>query len=447
MNKPSTQTDADIAIVGAGWAGLAAAATLSRHGHKVLLIEAAHTLGGRARRVETPMGDVDNGQHIFIGAYKELLDLIQSLNVPESSLFIRTKLNLSINSLADKPLHISASRLPCPLHLLSGLLMARGLGLSEKGSIIRCWLSMTLSGFSIAQDKPVSTFLAEHKQSPRLIRLFWAPLCIAALNTPIEKASAQIYLNVLRKTFSGSRSNSDFLFARSSLGDVLPTPVCAYIRKQGGQVRNGERLKTIHFDNEQLASIHTSKTSYVVKHLLLATPYHQTHQLLSPFATFSAVCQALASLEHEAITTLYMQFPDTIRLDQYLSGLSDGITQWYVDRRSCGQPGMIAAVISANGKHMAMDKAALTRAIVEETRQVFPTWPPPLSTYLIREKRATFSCKPDMGHVRPKPGHIGRNVWLAGDYLDTDLPATLEGAIVSGVQCAHKILETAQQTQ
>lgn len=444
MKKILSQSEADIAIIGAGWAGLATAATLSRQGHKVLLIEAANGLGGRARSVDTPLGDVDNGQHIFIGAYQQLLELIQYLNIPESSLFIRTKLNLSILSLADKPLLITARQQPSPWHLLSALLSAQGLSLPEKWRIIRCWISMSVSGFDIDTDRPVADFLVQHQQSPRLIRLFWAPLCVAALNTPIEKASTKIYLNVLKNTFTGAPSNSDLLFARLSLGDLLPTPLAATIRQQGGQIRQGERLKEIILDNKQLIRIQTSKSAYTIKHLVLATPFHQTHKLLSPLPMFNSVSQALARLQHESITTLYMQFPDNIRLDSYLCGLSDGITQWYIDRRCCGQAGMIAAVISANGQHTTMDKASLTRAIIEETRQLFPTWPAPLATFMIREKRATFSCTPNIDTIRPEPGHIGSNIWLAGDYLDTGLPATLEGAIVSGVQCANKILTTQQ---
>jgi uncharacterized protein with NAD-binding domain and iron-sulfur cluster len=121
-------------------------------------------------------------------------------------------------------------------------------------------------------------------------------------------------------------------------------------------------------------------------------------------------------------------------------GLCDGIGQWFIDRRTCGQPGLIAAVISADGAHMLMDKETLTQQVLEETRKIFPHWPSPKSTWLIREKKASFSCTPDTNRLRPKGGQIGQNIWLAGDFVDTGLPATLEGAVSSGLQCARQII-------
>lgn len=444
MSSPSPLLDADVAIAGAGWAGLASAAVLSTQGYKVLLLEAAAQAGGRARSIETPLGHLDNGQHIFIGAYTELLELIRLLNIPESRLFIRQNLELNVYSKSDKQLHIKAASLPSPLHLLVGLLTARGMSFTEKWSIIRCWLSLLLTDFKVDADEPVASFLIKKKQSPRLIKLFWEPLCIAALNTSIDTASTQIYLNVLQRTFKGKRSNSDFLFARTSLNELLPLPLTDYIRKQGAEIKHNERLRQIHINSKTSTRIETSRNTYTVRHLLLATPFHQTHKLLSATDSFANIAHSLTQFQHEAITTLYMQFPETVRLDNYMCGLSDGIAQWFIDRRSCGQPGMIAAVISANGQHVSMDKASLTQIIIAETLSLFPDWPQPLQTYLIREKRATFSCTANITPLRPKPGSIGQHIWLAGDYLDTGYPATLEGAIVSGVQCAHQLIESEQ---
>ena len=443
MSTPPA-VDADVAIAGAGWAGLATAAVLSKQGYKVLLLEAAAQSGGRARSIKTALGHLDNGQHIFIGAYTELLELIRLLKIPESSLFIRQNLELKVYSKSDKQLHIKTSRLPGPLHLLVGLLTARGMSFAEKGSIIRCWLSLLLTDFKIAVDEPVSSFLIKKKQSPRLIKLFWEPLCIAALNTPINTASTEIYLNVLQRTFKGKRSNSDFLFARTSLNELLPLPLSDYIRNQGAEIRLNERLKQIYINSNHSLCIETSSNTYTARHLILATPFDQTRKLLSTIDSQADIAHSLTQFQHEAITTLYMQFPETVRLDNYMCGLSDGMAQWFIDRRSCGQAGMIAAVISANGEHMSMDKTSLTQAIIAETLLLFPHWPPPLHTYLIREKRATFSCTANITPVRPKPGTIGQNIWLAGDYLDTGYPATLEGAIVSGVQCAQQLIESEQ---
>jgi squalene-associated FAD-dependent desaturase len=440
VNDIATNNTSEITVVGAGWAGLAASTLLANYGYKVNLIEAAQQAGGRARSVRMDGMNLDNGQHIMLGAYRELRGLLKILDLAESDIFIRTRLNLEMHCIHGAGLQITAGKLFSPLHMLSALLGAKGLSLTEKWKVSRCWMTLIRSGFKLDQDMPVVNFLQQHHQSTRLQKLFWRPVCIAALNTDIDKASMQIFLNVLKRSFTGSRSNSDMLLPRAGLDKVLPGPASEFIRQRGGTVRTGERLLKINTGPNSVTSIETSKGNYPVSRLILATPYQQTCKLLAHLGRFSAITKALLTFADEPITTLYMQFPQSIQLDGYMLGLCDGISQWFVDRRSCGQPGLIAAVISADGAHMQMDKETLTRNVLDETAKIFPHWPGPLSTRLIREKKASFSCTPAANRLRPKAGHIGQNIWLAGDFVDTELPATLEGAVSSGLQCARQII-------
>lgn len=431
-----------MAVVGAGWAGLAAAVELSHRGHRVLLIEAGKQLGGRARSVTSNGQSLDNGQHILLGAYKELLGLLKLLNIQESDAFIRTPLNLKIKCMQKSGLHITAAKLFSPLHMLFAVIGAKGLSHTEKLKIIRFWASLLFSNFSIKQDIALADFLRKHKQTERITSLFWAPLCIAALNTPITYASTEIFLNVLKKSFTGSRNNSDILLPKTNLSGIIPEPAADFIQQQGGKIITGERVIKINVEDKQLSSIETNKNSYPTNHLILATPFRQTHRLLSPIEQFSAFNKSIDLLEHEPIITLYMQFPDNIQIDNYMLGIGDGVTQWLIDRRTCGQAGLIAAIISASGKHMSMDKDTLTQTILQETASLFPDWPAPRSTVLLREKQATFSCTANCRQLRPTAGHLGNNIWIAGDYLDTGLPATLEGAVMTGLQCAREVINS-----
>jgi squalene-associated FAD-dependent desaturase len=385
---------------------------------------------------------LDNGQHIMLGAYSELRGLLRILGLAESDIFIRTRLNLDMHCMHGAGLQIKAGKLFSPLHMMSALLFARGLSLSEKWQVSRCWIMLMLSGFKLDQDMPVVNFLEQHDQSARLQALFWRPVCIAALNTDIDKASMQVFLNVLKRSFTGSRSNSDMLLPKAGLHKVMPGPACEFIRQHGGTVRTGERLLKINIDpdGDSVTGIETTKGNYPVSHLILATPYQQTRKLMAPLGHFSAIAKAMSTFADEPITTLYMQFPQSIQIDGYMLGLCDGISQWFIDRRTCGQAGLIAAVISADGAHMRMDKETLTQQVLEETGKLFPHWPRPQSTWLIREKMASFSCTPDTNRLRPKGGQIGQNIWLAGDFVDNGLPATLEGAVSSGLQCARQII-------
>jgi len=432
----------DVTVVGAGWAGLSAAVSLSHHGCKVTLIEASQQIGGRARDILANQQTLDNGQHILIGAYKALLELLEVIGISESDAFIRTPLNLRIESLNSTGLHISAAKLTNPLHMLFAILGAEGLSAIEKWAITRFWLTLLLSNFSIKNDTPLFAFLKQNKQSERIISLFWAPLCIAALNTPIDTASSQVFLTVLKNSFTRRRANSDLLLPKTSLGGILPKPAAAFIQRHGGKIITGERVNQIHLNGEQIHSIETNKGKYQTSHLVLATPFKQTSKLLSAFDVFAEFTNAINLLDHEPITTLYMQYPDSVRIDGYMVGISDATTQWLIDRRTCGQAGLIAAVISASGKHMSMSKDMLIHTVLKETAQLFPEWPAPESTVLLREKQATFSCRANSEHFRPAPGFLGKKIWVAGDYLNTGLPATLEGAVMTGLQCAREIINS-----
>jgi uncharacterized protein with NAD-binding domain and iron-sulfur cluster len=122
-------------------------------------------------------------------------------------------------------------------------------------------------------------------------------------------------------------------------------------------------------------------------------------------------------------------------------GMVDTTSQWLFDRELCQQPGLISVVISGTGSHMSMDNASLTRHVIDEIHQLYPKWPEPMQSMVIREKRATFHCSPDIHKIRPRNQTSLQGLLLAGDYTDTGLPATLESAVRSGIRSAKTILK------
>ena len=442
--KKNFTSNPPVVIAGAGWAGLAAACKLTSCGYPVRLLEAAPTLGGRARSIQVNNKQLDNGQHIFLGAYKNMLELLDILGIPETDLFYRMPLDLKIKA-SLSTLHIRATRLPSPFHMLGALLTSQGLNWTEKLAISHCWFKIQLSGFRLEKDIPVLEFLKTHKQSDYIIKIFWEPLCVGALNTNIDQASMQIFLNVLKKSFTRSNRHSNILLAKKCLGETLPGLVAEFIRQNNGQVSTRERLLSINVKDGLLQSINTSKGEYDTERLILATPFEQTQKLLGPLPQQATVVSGLQQFSHEPIVTLYLQYPDNVSIEGNMLGFTDSLTQWLVDRKVCGQPGLIAAVVSANGKHMSMDKNTLVQTIISEINSHLPDWPKPLDSYLVREKHATFSCHYKINHLRPKNGNIGQNIWLAGDYTHTGLPATIEGAVMSGLDCALELIQTSAQ--
>ncbi|MCW9059481.1 MAG: hydroxysqualene dehydroxylase HpnE [Gammaproteobacteria bacterium] len=429
-----------VVVVGGGWAGLAAAVELTHAGIPVILIESARQLGGRARCVRFGELRVDNGQHILLGAYREWLGLLQRIGLEERQVVRRLPLELEMMGARDPGLHLHTPALPAPLHLLAGLLSARGLTLRERLAALRFGYRLARSRPSPEQDRSVATLLREHRQPARLIRLLWEPLCLAALNTPIEIASAHLFLQVLRESFRHRRQDSDLLLPVTDLGSALPEPALHYIERHGGQVWLNRRVSGLRLSGTRLEGVELGSEFLPSRQLVLAVNPVMCRRLLSPHAPFTDLVRGLVRLEYQPITTLYLRYPETVRLPRPMLGLLDGPGQWVFDRGLAGQPGLMAVVISAAGAHMAQDNEALGNAVGRQLAELFPHWPVAGERMVIREKRATFASQVGVEALRPGSATPVAGCWLAGDFTATGLPGTLEGAVLSGRACARGIL-------
>lgn len=435
----------DIVIAGGGWSGLAAAIELTQHKIPVTLLESARQLGGRARCVRFNDHQVDNGPHIMIGAYSNMLYLTRLLRLKESNIFIRKPLRLYLSSIKNgKHFELRSRRLPAPLHLLIGLLTCSGMKAIEKWQAIRFINNMQRRNFMLDKDINVLTLLRNEKQSAHAIKNLWEPLCIATLNTPIERSSAQVFIHVLQESFSENRKNSDLLIPKTSLNSILPSPAFDFIERNGGRIELGQRVTDIHFQDERVTGLSVSGRNISADHIILALPHYTTQALLQPHASFKTTSDKLSQLSTEPICTVYLQYPPQIKMKLMMTGMLDSISQWVFDRRICGQKGLMAVIISTDGDHMKMDNETLTKTVIDELAILQPNWPKPLKTMVIREKRATFSCQPGTSQYRPECKTSTQGCWLAGDYTNTGLPATLEGAIRSGLECARNIIASAQ---
>lgn len=426
----------NVTVIGGGWAGLATAIELCQHKIPVTVIEATRQLGGRARCVAFDAERVDNGQHLLIGAYRETLRLLAAVRAPQP---VRRRLHLRMHTAAEE-FSLTAPSLPAPLHLLAALLNARGIPAHERYCALRFCIALAWQRFQLAQDISLAQLLAQHRQTPRLIECLWEPLCLATLNTPLNEASAQVFLAVLRDAFAQRRADSDLLFAATDLGQTFPAPALEFIEQHGGRVILGERINTLRFAGncvEAFASTHQLHSS---EHVVLATPAYATARLLAPHAPLQSIARKLEQLHYEPICTVYLRYPAHITLHTDMVGFTGTLTQWLIDRAHCDQPGLMAAVISARGAHMDLSNEELTQRVRDEVARCYPTWPAAYNTMVIREKRATFACRVGINALRPANATAVRGLWLAGDYTATGYPATLEGAVRSGVNCARQIL-------
>jgi hydroxysqualene dehydroxylase len=414
---------------------MAAAVELVGRGVPVTVFEASRTLGGRARRVDVNGVALDNGLHILIGAYRETLRLLATVCGGRHTGLLRQPLDLHV--LGEFRLHTAP--LPAPLHLAAALLRAQGLGVAERLRAAQ-WISrLRATNFRLDSDETVAQLLARHRQGARARRYLWEPLCASALNTAPERASAQVFLNVLRDSLNGRREDSDLLLPVTDLSALFPEPAARYVEQHGGRVVPGTPVSLLEADDRRLL-VHTAAGSTPFSHAVCALPPYRVAEVLARMPALAGVARAAELLTYEPIYSVYLQYPHPLHLPQAMFGLSGGIAQWVFDRGAlCRQDGLVGVVISASGRHQDVAQDALAATVHGELHAHFPQLRELLWSQVIAEKRATFSCVP--GVERPSQRTPVHNVYLAGDYTASDYPATLEAAVRSGVACARMIVE------
>jgi hydroxysqualene dehydroxylase len=402
-----------VAVVGAGYAGMAAAAELAAAGVAVDVFEASRTLGGRARAVEIDGTWLDNGAHILIGAYSETLRLMNLVGAPKAALQ-RRPLHLEYPG----HLRLAAPHLPAPLHLAWTLLNASGLLWSEKVAALRFMRALDKARYHLPRDITVRQLIAN--QPPALRRFLWEPLCLAALNTPPAIASAQVFLNVLKDSLAANRAASDLLLPATDFSSLFPEPAARYVEARNGRVHRGTRIRSL---DELVGFDHR---------ILAVAPWHLP--ALAPDLT-------LPAFEWQPIATVYQQYPDHVRLGFPMLGMVGGYGQWVFDRGTlAGQSGLLAVVISGAGPWQALGHAGLGQTIHRQLVPLLPGLVLPRKTWVIEEKRATFACTPNL--ARPATATADPTLWLAGDYVAGEYPATIEGAVRSGVCAARSVLQS-----
>ena len=433
-----------VVIIGAGMAGLAAASTLASKGIKVILLEAASQLGGRARSVaieyNSQVIQLDNGQHIMLGAYHETLKLLKLVGVNAQDAFMRIPLNLQLHYATQRDGNKIAFKLntsnylPAPFNQLLGFLCCDGLSWQERMAVVQFMLRLKNNAYQLVTDSPLADYLQKNQQSNLVIKMLWEPLCLAALNTPIKLASSKVFLNVLKDTFN-SKQSSDFLLPKQDLSQLFSQPIEAYLKKYGTKILFNQRVKSIKADKTGYV-VYSKDAQLKASQVIVAISPVRLRNVIAELPKLEFSAQQTDGYGYQPIYTIYLQYDRGITLLKPMLGLMGGVSQWVFDRGILyGQSGLMAVIISAEGKHQQYTQHALALRVAQELRDAFPQLIKPLWHKVIAEKRATFSCDVDL----PRPAHLTSyaGLYLAGDYTYADYPATIEGAVRSGVACAE----------
>ncbi|MDP2695277.1 MAG: hydroxysqualene dehydroxylase HpnE [Gallionella sp.] len=430
-----------VGIIGGGYAGMAAAVALAERGIPVTLFESARQLGGRARGVMHNDTQLDNGQHLLLGCYRQTLRLIKQVGGNLEQDFLRLPLQLDLHG----EFSLRAPRLPAPLHLLVALLNAQGISFGERMKAARFMLALRRMNFYLPRDMTVAELLVQHGQDAELAQKLWEPLCIAALNTPILKASAQVLLNVLRDALNQKRSDSDMLLPRVDFTALFPQRAANYIEQRGGMVFTSCGVEAIIPKDHGIELVTAQacpepgrRRTERFSHVICSAPPTVTAKLLRPISLLENTVAQIDSLEHQPIYTVYLRYPAHVHLPHPMLGLHRRFSQWLFDKgQIAGQHGLLAAVISAEGIHQELPQEQLAQRVIAELREEFGIAEVPEWFKVIAEKRATFCCAPNL--QRPSQQTDLPGLLLAGDYTAGAYPATLEGAVLSGLHCASLI--------
>lgn len=416
-----------VAIIGGGWAGCAAGLSLAEAGVAATLFEAGATLGGRARGVALNGVSLDNGQHLLLGAYQQTLELIAKVWPDSHEALLRQPLAL----MQPPDFLLSCPKLPAPFHLLAGLLTAKGLTVGDKLAAAR-WM-LTLLRQPPPEAISVATLLAA--QPPRVRAALWEPLCVAALNTPVEFASAKTFISVLQTVFTHMRGYSDLLFPRCDLTHLFPQPAVDRMLAVGAKVLTQTRITHLTTSKSGFVLSTLTDTHEFDRVVVAVAPQHLA-KLIITMPALQEVMGGMATYHYEAIATLYVQYPATVKLERPMLALNNGPAQFVFDRGwTHGQSGLLALVTSAV-LHSAEN---WTEQACERLTKIAPL-PRPLWQKTIIEKQATYSCRPHMfkpENRTPQPG-----LFLAGDYTANPYPATLESATLSGVKSAQLVMNS-----
>jgi squalene-associated FAD-dependent desaturase len=416
----------DVAVVGAGWAGLAAAVRAAGAGHRVTIFEMAARAGGRARGVSFEGLALDNGQHILIGAYTRTLALMRDVGADPVALLHRRPLVLRYPDGRGLELPPGPA-LPGFVRAVAGCV---GWSWRDRLALLRTAGAWGLRGFRCAPTLSVDELC---RRLPAPVReLLIDPLCVAALNTPAGQASAQVLLRVMRDALFAGPGAADLLLPRVPLDRLVPLPAWHWLQRRGATLVASHRVGRV--DRHAAGWIVDGGRFDAV---VLACTAAEAARLAAPLVPAWAV--RAASLRYEPIVTVYLGSDDA-RLPAPMTALvesADAPAQFAFDHGALGAtPGVFAFVVSGARRWVDRGLEATAEAVLQQARAAFPpgTWRgAPRVLHALAEKRATFRCTP--GLDRP-PARLAPGLLAAGDYVDGPYPATLEGAVRSGEEAA-----------
>ncbi|MBI3259860.1 MAG: FAD-dependent oxidoreductase [Ignavibacteriae bacterium] len=437
----------DCIIIGAGTAGIAAAVELSKAGKRVLILESKNYTGGRARSFEdTVTGEIiDNGQHVLMGCYSSLLSIFKEL-ATDNLLIRQNTLTVNFIDSDGKKDILKTSTLPGKAGVILGILNLKQISLKSKFCALELALRIQIGNVK-TENLTTQDFLKKYRQSKEIIERFWEPIILATLNSSSNQASASLFVEVLKRAFFAGKDASQILIPSVGLSELF-TPFPEWILRHGGKIHLGTSVEALEIRNGQIAGVLSSKgEKFEAKTIISALPPKQLLRILPKELQSHPKFTPLHVYQFSPIVSIYLWF-DLAWCDIDFAAMLGTTIQWIFNRRKIAPssntsvekfPGHISLTVSAGNILVDTHPEEVVKLCLEELKRAFPKASDAklISWKVIKEKSATFLATPAMELLRLQAQTFIPNLFLAGDWTSTSLPATLEGAAQSGIVAAR----------
>ena len=438
----------DVAVIGGGVAGLCAATALTEAGRRVVVLEARGRLGGRATSfVDRVTGErVDNGQHVLFGCYRESFRFLERVSAL-GNVRVQPLLNVPFLDRDGQRSVLKCPPLPSPLHLMAAIFEWEALPWRDRFQALRMGRALVRArrkGIQVDASHTVSQWLTQHGQDGRIRRWLWEPLAVAALNQSPAEASAVPFIRVLVEMFGPDPADASLVFPLTPLDAMYAAPAQRYLEARGSEVHNHSPAR-VYLSAGQIDRIETLGDAVDARHVIVAVPWYGLSSVFG--GDTSGISEFLTNASRtvsKPIVTVNLWYDRQV-MDDLFVGLPERTMQWVFDkRRAFGERASHLSLVSSGADALVgLDTDALVAIAAREIAEAIPGARDAVLRRgtVIREKHATFSLAPGQP---PRPGVVTgvRGLCLAGDWIDTGLPGTIESAAIAGHRAARAMLDS-----
>jgi squalene-associated FAD-dependent desaturase len=429
-----------VIVIGGGLAGQTTAVYLSEKGIKVSLLEASPKLGGRTYSLynETQNDIYDNGQHLMMGCYKETLSFLKKIS-SYNLVDIQKQMEVTFVEEGRIESKLFAPRILYPLNLLMAILKYKSLSLRDRLRIVNFILDLSCCADEDLNNLTVIEWLLQKNQNDETINKLWKILIVGTMNTTAEKASAQIFAEVLREVFLGGKNASKIVIPKVGLSELFSLPAEKFINSRGGQIFISEKVESVILDKQIIRKIKTNKNDYDnFDAIVFAIPPHSFDKISfldsQGLKTFHRFQLALSEFKYSSILNIHLWLKENPFKEKFY-GFIESEIHWLFNHGK-----HISLTTSSADALCDMENDKILEDFYSELKIYFPIFKRELVTdwKIIKEKRATFTPNCASNALRKSIESPFTNMFFAGDWTYTNLPATIEGAVLSGKLAAQK---------